>query len=159
VAASTAKAPSSSRPRTTINLKEIATAPQQAVTPEAAPQLTDKPLQQNEVIKTWTTYAELQRSQVAEYQLLNREIVLDGTQVVLQLMNPFEEQLLQTLRTDLLAFLRTHLQNSQITIRGELLVPESKKMIYTNREKFDFLLEKYPQLKDWRDRLGLDADF
>lgn len=96
---------------------------------------------------------------MAEYQLLNREVSLEGTQIVLQVTHPFEEQLLQTLKADATAFLRHQLQNTQITIQGNLMVTEAKKLIYTNREKFEFLLDKHPALKDLRDRFGLDADF
>lgn len=113
----------------------------------------------DEVTRAWNTYAESQRHLVAEYQLLNREISLNGTRIVLQLTNPFEEQLLQTVKTDATTFLRNQLQNNQITIQGNLVATEAKKMIYTNREKFEFLLDKHPALKDLRDRFGLDADF
>jgi hypothetical protein len=32
-------------------------------------------------------------------------------------------------------------------------------MLYTPRDKFEYLLEKNPILKKLRDRLGLDPDF
>jgi DNA polymerase-3 subunit gamma/tau len=35
----------------------------------------------------------------------------------------------------------------------------SKKVMYTNKEKFDYLAEKNPALKDLKERLGLDMDF
>jgi hypothetical protein len=31
--------------------------------------------------------------------------------------------------------------------------------MYTARDKFDFLLEKNPVLREMKDRLGLDAEF
>jgi DNA polymerase-3 subunit gamma/tau len=150
----------SSRPRSTLNLREIATTLPKAVAQEVVtPPPSNKPLQEEEVKRVWAAYAESQRGQVAEYQLLNRDIRLTGSQIVLSLTNPFEEQLLQALKTDAVTFLRTQLENNQVTIESVLVVPESKKMIYTNREKFDFLLEKHPNLREWRDRLGLDAEF
>lgn len=42
---------------------------------------------------------------------------------------------------------------------GEHTVVDDKKVIYTNREKFDHLVEKNPKLKDLKERLGLDTDF
>lgn len=147
------------RPRATINLKEITTAPRPAhLHAQPVPQA-DKPVREDELKKAWNTYAELQRNQVAEYQLLNREIKFEENQVVVQLTNPFEEQLLQTLQADLTTFLRVQLQNSQLTVRSNLLAAAPKKMIYTNREKFEFLQEKHPAISDLRDRFGLDADF
>jgi len=36
---------------------------------------------------------------------------------------------------------------------------ETKKIAYTNKEKFDHLAEKNPALRELKERLGLDADF
>jgi DNA polymerase-3 subunit gamma/tau len=147
------------RPRTTLNLKEITAKPRALQSEAQPPPQPDRAVQADELKKAWNAYAELHRNQVAEYQLLNREISLEETQVVIQLANPFEEQLLQTVKTEATTFLRNQLQNNQITIQGNLVATEAKKMIYTNREKFEFLLDKHPALKALRDRFGLDADF
>jgi hypothetical protein len=32
-------------------------------------------------------------------------------------------------------------------------------MLYTTKEKLDFLIEKNPELKNLKDKLGLDTDF
>jgi DNA polymerase-3 subunit gamma/tau len=32
-------------------------------------------------------------------------------------------------------------------------------MLYTSREKFDYLVEKNPVLKELKEKLGLDTDF
>ena len=42
---------------------------------------------------------------------------------------------------------------------GVLELTSSKKVIYTNKEKFDHLAEKNPTLNDLKERLGLDTDF
>jgi hypothetical protein len=42
---------------------------------------------------------------------------------------------------------------------GELNVTDEKKVIYTNRDKFDHLAEKNPKLKELKERLGLDTEF
>ena len=36
---------------------------------------------------------------------------------------------------------------------------DTKKIAYTNKEKFDLLAEKNPMLKEMKERLGLDTDF
>lgn len=78
--------------------------------------------------------------------------------LIVHLHNPIEETLLATLRSDLLAFLREKLNNSAIQLTGELKTHEEKKILYTNRDKFDHLVEKNPALKDLKERLGLDTD-
>jgi len=46
-----------------------------------------------------------------------------------------------------------------LSITTSLDKEDSKKMVYTNKEKFEHLLNKKPILKDFKDRLGLDTDF
>ena len=36
---------------------------------------------------------------------------------------------------------------------------QSKKIAYTNKEKFEHLAEKNPLLKELKEKLGLDPDF
>ena len=37
-------------------------------------------------------------------------------------------------------------------------IDSSRPMIYTNQEKFSYLIENNPMLKELKDRFGLDAD-
>jgi hypothetical protein len=67
--------------------------------------------------------------------------------------------MLNNIKSDLSAYLRERLRNNTIQIMGELQSSDEKKVIYTNREKFDYLAEKNPLLKELKDRLGLDTDF
>ncbi len=73
--------------------------------------------------------------------------------------NPVQEMMLTNLRSDLTTFLRDRLRNQSINITGELRVADERKVIYTNREKFDYLVARNPMLRELKDRLGLDTDF
>jgi len=42
---------------------------------------------------------------------------------------------------------------------GDYKNTDTKKVIYTNREKFEHLAEKNPNLLELKERLGLDPDF
>lgn len=129
----------------------------QAVAEEIVPEneeFTAEALQQ-----AWNEFAAQRKMYVAEYQLLTQPFDRKDNEIVIHLHNPIQETILNTLRSDLIAFLRKNLRNKSIMLTGELREIESKKILYTNREKFDFLLEKYPALKGLRDRLGLDTDF
>jgi hypothetical protein len=42
---------------------------------------------------------------------------------------------------------------------GELKTHDEKKVLYTNRDKFDYLVEINPALKELKERLGLDTEF
>jgi DNA polymerase-3 subunit gamma/tau len=79
--------------------------------------------------------------------------------VIVHLHNHFQETLINTIKVDILTFLREKLANTSIQLMGEHTAVDDKKVIYTNREKFDHLAEKNPKLKDLKERLGLDTDF
>lgn len=122
-------------------------------------QVRNQPLEFDQVKKVWSDFAELRKNQIAEYGLLTRPFELQGNQVILPLSNPIEEPLLQGLRTSLIIYLRDKLSNSSINVTGVLQEIEGKKMIYTNKDKFDYLAQKNPALKELQDRFGLDPDF
>ena len=73
--------------------------------------------------------------------------------------NLVEEPLLQGIRTQLTAYLRDKLNNSNINVFGVMQAFETKRVAYTNKEKFDFLAEKNPILLELKERLGLDTDY
>ena len=78
---------------------------------------------------------------------------------MVHLLSPVQETMLNNVKTELTAFLREKLKNSSILVAGELKESEDKKMMYTSRDKFEYLLEKNPALKEMKERLGLDPDF
>lgn len=91
--------------------------------------------------------------------MLTQPFTLRGNQVVVSLLSPVHETMLDNIKIELASFLREKLKNSSIQISGELTATDDKKVIYTNRDKFDYLAEKNPILKELKDRLGLDTDF
>lgn len=148
------------RTKTTLNLQNIFTdkSPADKSEKENGTTYKKRKLTREEVSVVWLEYAETRRSQVAEYSLLMRDFELEGHAIKLQLTNPVEETLLYSVKTELLTFLKEKLQ-CEVSLEGVLLQIEAKKMIYTNKEKFDHLAEKHPALRELKDRLGLDTDY
>jgi DNA polymerase-3 subunit gamma/tau len=107
----------------------------------------------------WSTFGEQRKKFQAEYQLLTQPYNLDEGTVTITLLNAVQESLLNNLRSELTTYLRATLRNNSILVSGRLLETEDKRMMYTARDKFDFLLEKNPVLREMKDRLGLDAEF
>jgi len=107
----------------------------------------------------WNDFAEQRKKLQAEYHLLIQPFELRGSQVVVQLLSMVQETLLSNFKGDLTTYLRENLKNNSITIIGELRETEEKQMLYTPRDKFEYLLGKNPVLKELKDRLGLDAYF
>lgn len=129
------------------------------VTSEATQVKADAPVSDTALLDAWKAFAETRKSQQADYQLLSQPFEREGERIVVPLANPIQETMLNEFKTELNTFLRERLQNSKILVVGELRVTDEKKMIYTNRDKFDFLATKNPAIKNLKDRLGLDPDF
>lgn len=65
------------------------------------------------------------------------------------------------LREPLQRYLRDNLHNNRITLRFEMdgaADPESNGLPYTSKEKYMFMLEKNPALKQLRDAFDLETD-
>ena len=107
----------------------------------------------------WTEFADQRKKFQAEYQLLTQPYDLQETKIILHLHNPVQETILANLKTDLTNFIRDRLKNYSIQVVGESREAEQRKVIYTNREKFDYLVQKNPVLRELKERLGLDTDF
>jgi hypothetical protein len=119
----------------------------------------DQPYTPEQLQKAWNEFAELRKKFQAEYQLLSQTYETDGGKITIPLHNPVQEMMLSNIRVDLTTFLRDKLKNQSINVVGELREADQRKVIYTNREKFDYLVAKNPMLKEFKDRLGLDTDF
>ncbi len=119
----------------------------------------DQSITEKQVKEIWTEYAEVRKSQVAEYHLLNREFEFHNNQITIHLTNPIEEPLLLSIKANLVEFLRLKLNNNSIQVTSVLQEFQSKKIAYTNKDKFEHLAEKNPILIQLKERFGLDADF
>jgi hypothetical protein len=118
-----------------------------------------EPFTGEQLYLVWTDFAEQRKKFQAEYQLLSQPYEIRGSQIIIHLLSPVQETLLSNFRSDLIAYLRTNLKNNTILVVGELKEAEERQMLYTPRDKFEYLVEKNPLLKAMRERLGLDPDF
>lgn len=91
--------------------------------------------------------------------MLSQPYQFDGNLITVRLLSSVHESMLNSIKSELTGFLREKLRNNSIQITGQVQAEDDKKIIYTNREKFDFLAEKNPMLRELKDRLGLDTDF
>ena len=107
----------------------------------------------------WLDFAEQRKKFQAEYQLLIQPFEIRENHIIIQLLSTVQETMLNNFKNDLISHLRDNLKNNSILVVGELREQEEKQMLYTPRDKFEYLVEKNPILKKLRDRLGLDPDF
>ena len=118
-----------------------------------------EPFTENQLREVWNAFAEQRKKFQAEYQMLSQPYKLEGSIITVELLSPVHETMLDNIKIEITAFLREQLRNNTIQVTGEIQSNEEKKIIYTNREKFDYLVEKNPMLRELKDRLGLDTDF
>lgn len=118
-----------------------------------------EPFTEAQLREAWDAYAEQRKKFQAEYQMLCQPYKLEDSLIVIELLSPVHETMLNSFKSELTGFLREKLRNHSIQVTGELQTGEERKIIYTNREKFDYLVEKNPMLRELKDRLGLDTDF
>ncbi|WP_266367555.1 DNA polymerase III subunit gamma/tau [Tellurirhabdus rosea] len=158
--------PGSSKLRSTVGLGAKPAASATAVAEAAVVQrnLPDKPVDFEELQATWRQFSRLRESgggPMTEQIMLNREIQLgdDGATIHITLDNSLQADMLNELRQDLMTYLRQHLQNSKIQLVHQVAAQESRKMIYTAQDKFNYLAEKNPALLELKQVLGLDVDY
>lgn len=152
-----------SRPKTTINLGNILK-PQvkkEEIKEEkkASPIKQDEPFVESKVRQVWKEYAEQRKNQVSEYHILNQTFTLTNNVITVLLNNPIEEPMLQGMKSDLVGYLREKLNNNTLQVEGEMQQNNTKRKAYTNKEKFDYLVEKNPFLRELQEKLGLDPDY
>jgi DNA polymerase III subunit gamma/tau len=112
-----------------------------------------------EVWQDFRKHHEHNNGSINEQVVLDRELTLNGTTVLLTLDNLFQENVLSDLKPELLSFLRQRLQNTDIQIEHKVVVQEQKQMLYSPMAKFNAMAEKNPALHQLRQELGLEVDF
>ncbi len=90
---------------------------------------------------------------------MQQKFTLENTTITIQYHNAVLTDTFDKIKVELQAFLRQELQNDYIKLATEQLEASNEKMIYTNKEKFDYLAEKYPVVKLLQQKLSLDPDY
>ncbi len=93
------------------------------------------------------------------FMLLNQPYQYESELITLTLTSPLQEDLINDFRTEIVQYLRKELKNRNVSIATKVVKPDSKKMIYTPLEKFNYLAEKHPALLALKETLGLDPEF
>ncbi len=91
--------------------------------------------------------------------LLKEPYELQDNKVALKLANEVLHITFNEIKAELQQYLRQKLKNGTIVLEATVTEIEDEQMIYTNREKFDYLKKKYPALQKLQDELGLDPDY
>ncbi|MEE1945588.1 DNA polymerase III subunit gamma/tau [Pedobacter sp. KR3-3] len=91
------------------------------------------------------------------YTLMSNDPIINGTEITVLVENLALESTLQDEKVELLNFLRSALKNFDIQITAQKATNTIKKRIYTNKDKYTYLVDKNPQLEEMRRRFNLDV--
>jgi DNA polymerase-3 subunit gamma/tau len=109
------------------------------------------------LLSAWKNYAEKLKEdgKLPAYRLLDQDIELDGTTILLQFTNAVQEDILINIKENLLTYLRTELQYANLDVKGTLIQETKTKKPYTAQEKFNYLAQKNPHLQLFQQKLQL----
>lgn len=99
---------------------------------------------------------------INKFVMMDRPIDLQGNMIHIKVENEVQvQQFNESIRLEILQALRTSMENFNLDIELDVMPQESsdKKMLYTQSDKYDFLVAKYPILAEMKQKFGLDHEF
>jgi hypothetical protein len=79
-----------------------------------------------------------------------------GYRFILYVENTVQEEIIKSVKPDLVGFLRTELENSSIEVLTEVKEKAGVKLIYSDDEKYQEMARKNPDLVLLREKFRLD---
>lgn len=115
------------------------------------------------MLKFWNAYAEKIKKEgkinIFTIMTANPPVLLDNFLIELLIENKIQEDLLNSEKVDLLNYLRVELKNFSIDLQTRHMEQTQKKRLYTSSDKYQHMLEKNPNLEEFKRRFNLDLDY
>ena len=111
-------------------------------------------------MKHWQAFANQLKAKgkLSEYNVLSQAFTLEGTVILIKFANSVQQDILASIKEELVADLRAKLQHEDIDIKSVVVKEEKSKKPYTAQEKFNYLAKKYPDLLTLKQRLSLEVE-
>ncbi|GAB3870763.1 hypothetical protein GCM10028824_19780 [Hymenobacter segetis] len=113
--------------------------------------------------RVWKEIAEERRAQdrMSEYWVLNRPVTANAEHSIeLAVDNPIQIDQFNEMRVEFLADLRRRTGHPRLNVLPVLTeAAPTAKRLYTTSDKFEYLAERFPALREAKQRLGLEADY
>jgi DNA polymerase-3 subunit gamma/tau len=123
----------------------------------------NKPFELSALKGYWMQYADTFKTEgkTSEYIILaNRELTLEEDYTIkISLDNLVQVDQLNSFKPELLDFLRRKLSNSLIMLEISVMDKPIERKPYSQSEKLQHMIEKYPIVADLKKKLGLDMDY
>jgi DNA polymerase-3 subunit gamma/tau len=121
----------------------------------------NKPFTENDLISTWSSYAEIIKTEKpGQFSLMQNysPILVESNKVLVKFEGQIQVDLFQEIKLDLLMYLKKTLRNLAIDITEEIEVTEGpqKNRLFTSDDKLKFLIEQNPALLRMKQQLNLD---
>lgn len=130
--------------------------------PKSSETLKEQTFDSGQLTKAWKSFAEtVDAAQLKSALSVREPVLLENFLVEYNLDNEVQRQrIVMDLKSKLLAYLHQALHNERIDVKFNVTenLEEIKNKPYTDQEKFNALLEKYPVLGIMKQRFGLDFE-
>ena len=94
----------------------------------------------------------------SEIAVLIKEKTISDKTIIFHLNNELESSIFDDIKNKLQSFLKNKFKE-EISIEKKVTIKEKEKTIYTNKDKFEYLIDKNKNLIELKNRLGLDYEF
>lgn len=115
------------------------------------------------LLKHWNIYAEKVKKEgkINIFTILtaNPPTLLDNFVVEVIIENKIQDDLLNIEKIDLLNYLRVELKNFSIELTTKLMEQTTQRKLYTSTEKYQHMVQKNPNLEEFKRRFNLDLDY
>ena len=123
--------------------------------------LPQEPFEYDALKSLWQSFAQKKKEagKNREFIILNQEFELIDQHIIkIKLNSDIQMDTIERLKSELMPYLRGQLNNHKIKLQAEVIMLDEGEMIYTDEEKFKYLLKKHPPLRKLQERLGLDPE-
>jgi DNA polymerase-3 subunit gamma/tau len=108
----------------------------------------------------WNNFGKRYKEHTTEFRILALEPVLeDTTTILIELENPVQEDVLNSIKPDILEYMRQSLANYSINIKAKVMEGNYTKKAFTINEKLQYLIDQNPMIAEFKKRFGLDTDY
>ena len=105
-----------------------------------------------------SNFIDITKKKKSEIAILKKEISINNKTIIFHLDNELESSIFDDIKNKLQSFLKKKFKE-EISIEKKVTIKEKEKTIYTNKDKFEYLIDKNKNLIELKNRLGLDYEF
>lgn len=120
-----------------------------------------EPFSFEQLVELWNLYAHKAKDEgkINVFTLLtSNDPILENEEITILIENKIQESILQDEQVYFLNFLRTQLKNFNLNIVTRKVERQLKNRLYTSNEKYQYLVQKNPQLEEMRKQFNLDIN-